>query len=798
MSTSQLERWQRYIVLAHVALAVLFGVIIPPWEAHDETGHFAYVNQLVAQHSLPDARGNDKVFLDQSHQPPLYYLVVAGLTFWIDRSDQVSPQINLFAFDGTNRRGTRILLRNPGEAFPWQGTILAIHAARLVSTLLSAVMLLLIARTARLLFQELPSAALLTTAIAAFNPQVLFMAGMVNNDIMISLTGAALAYLIVSLIQTSITVPKSQPPNPKSPISNPQSPISRFILIGLVLALCLWSKNSGLILIPFTTVALLYLAWRQRWLFGQLIVRGAVTSTVTLAVAGPFYLSNKLRYGQWIVDRAAENPLVQAPTSLISTGLAVSLRDGWLPQIFINAFRTFWGTFGWGNVQMPDGVYTIMAALVLLGGLGCIIGLRRAGPPMRDGLVIIILLAIAMVLLPGYRAFFYQSPTLLPGRYLMPGLVAYAGIVGFGWVLLGREIGRSAWRLGIRDWRFEIKSGFLRNLQSRISNLSVSQFITVLLAVAVVLVPFGVIAPAYALPAIQKTPDTTPALLTFEDVVQVTSVNAETTYLQDREGQRHYAHVRITWRALKRTTENYAFGISILGRDAEVLGNLNVEPARGAYPSTNWNRGDTFEDEYYVLLEKPCARLPALGRVNVSVYEFKRVEDQRNTIAMSITHQLQARDGEGRAVAPIVGRFRIDEPLQPMAVFWQPPLGAFDNIALRQINMPADIQAGTAMTIQLTYEVWGGSSVAGNAFVHVYNERGIRVAQDDHVPLMATYPTDMWQPGECIDDTFALRIPITATGTLRAVTGFYSPVTGVRFHTGTQDDLFPLGQVRVR
>jgi len=786
MSTPELERWQRYIVLAHVALAVLFGVVIPPWEAHDETGHFAYVNQLVTQHTLPDARANDKVFLDQSHQPPLYYLVVAGLTFWIDRSDQASPQINLFAFDGTNRRGTRILLRNPGEAFPWQGTILAIHATRLVSTLLSAMMLLLIAKAARLLFEDQPGAALLTTAIAAFNPQVLFMAAMVNNDIMISLMGAALAFLI-------LRARKARQMSREGVSETPSRDIWRDILCGVVLGLCLWSKNSGLILIPFTGAALLYLALRQRWPFRQLIVRGAIIAIVTLVVAAPFYLMNQLRYGQWIVDRAAENPLVQAPTSLITAGLAVSLRDGWLPQIFINAFRTFWGTFGWGNVQMPDAAYTIIAIFVLLGGLGCIIGWRRAAPRLRDGLVVLFLLAIAMVLLPGYRAFFYQSPALLPGRYLMPGLLAYAGIVGFGWFAIGREIG---------DWRLGIALRSPKNLHAKrlISNLSLytPRIVTVLLGLAVLLVPFGVIAPAYALPNVQKTPDTTPVLLTFEDVAQVTAVTAETTYLPDREGQRHYAHVRITWRALRRTAENYAFAVSILGRDSEVLGNLNVEPARGAYPSTNWNPGDTFEDEYYVLLEKPCAHLPALGRVNVSVYEFKRAEGQPNTLAMSITHQLQARDSAGRPVAPIVGRFRIDAPPQPMAVFWQPPIGAFDNIALRQVSIPSDAQAGTTMTIQLTYEAWQASNQGGNAFVHVYDERGIMIAQDDHAPQKGAYPTDMWQAGECVDETFGLAIPMTATGTLRAVTGFYVPATGVRFHTGTLDDLFPLGQFRVR
>src|SRR5690242_15017925 len=158
MSTPQLARWQRGIVIAHIALAVLFGVIVPPWEAHDETGHYAYVNHLVTARSLPDARSNAKVFLDQSHQPPLYYLLVAGLTFWVDRSDQLVPQPNLFAFDGTNRRGTRILLRQPGEAFPWRGTILALHAARLVSALLSGLMILLIAKTTRRLFAGAPAA----------------------------------------------------------------------------------------------------------------------------------------------------------------------------------------------------------------------------------------------------------------------------------------------------------------------------------------------------------------------------------------------------------------------------------------------------------------------------------------------------------------------------------------------------------------------------------------------------------------------------------------------------------------
>ena len=779
MSTPQLERWQRYIVLAHVALAVLFGIVVPPWEAHDETGHYAYVNHIATTGGLPDARSSDKAFLDQSHQPPLYYLVVAGLTFWVDRSDQLTPQVNVFAFDGTNRRGTRILLRERGEAFPWHGTILAIHAARLVSTILSGLMIWLIAAMTRRLFISTPAAALLSTAVAAFNPQVLFMAAMVNNDIMVSLTGAMLAYLLVTISQMDESHGSTRAPTWARALP--------FVLTGLALALSLWSKNSALIFVPFTGIALLFIAWRRHWQFTSLLWRGALTFLVALLVAGPFYLSNYLRYGQWIVDRAAENPLVQAPASVIGAGLLVGLRDRWLPDIFINAFRTFWGTFGWGNVQMPDAVYTILALFTVIGIVGTIAGWRRTDRAVHTGLALLALMAIAMLLLPGYRAVFYQNPDLLPGRYLMPALSGYAVLIGYGWAVL---------LAGLRDWRIGKRSRTPSGLTSRQARapLALPQIAVVMLAIFALCVPFAFIAPAYALPAIQKTAESASALLTFGDIAQVTAVSASTTYLADREGQRHYAHVRLRWHVLKATDTNYAFSVSVLGRNAEVLGNLNVEPARGNYPSSNWNPGDTFDDDYYVLLEKPCASLPALGQVSVSMYAYQPTGGGPAT--MSMTRQLQAFDSAGRPVSPIIGRFRIDAPANPIPVFWQPPLAMFDQIALRNVSMPAQAHAGAIVTATLTYETWQSGNPSGSNFVHLLDAKGNSIAQDDHAPLSGSYPTDMWQAGECVSDSFTLQIPVTATGTLRAVTGFYTP-DGRRFSTGTVDNLAPIGQIDI-
>ena len=567
--------------------------------------------------------------------------------------------------------------------------------------------------------------------------------------------------------------------------------LPRLAAVGAILALCLWSKNSALILIPFTALAITFLAWRERWPLKDYILRGSVTGLTTAIVAFPFYLSNYLRYGQWLVDRSTENKVFTAP-GVIGAGLSVSLRDRWLPQIFINAFNTFWGTFGWGNVQMPGIVYTLIAILCAIGILGALIGLRRAGRTLRNGLAIMVMLGVSMLLLPGYRAIYYQDPSLMPGRYLMPALAAYASLLGFGWATLGN------WRLGIGNMRLEIRDWRLAKMQSLISHLQspFSKISVILMAAFSLWVPFACIAPAYALPQVTHTGSESPGLLTFEDVAQVTAVNASTTYLDDREGARQYAHVHLTWRALKQTDKTYAFGISILGRNTEVLGNLNVQPARGNYPSTSWAPGDTFEDDYYVLLQKPCASLPTLGRVSVSVYEYVQVAGD-NAVGISVTHQLQANDGEGRAIAPIIGRFKIEKPANPIPVSWEPPLGMLDGIALRGVDMPAAIQPGATFTVNLTYETWQGGNPQGVGFIHLFDARGERVAQDDHVPVQGNYPTDLWAAGDCVNDSFVMQVPLTATGTLTAVTGFYSPVDGQRFSTGTQDNLLPIGTLQV-
>ncbi|NJM34460.1 MAG: hypothetical protein HC850_06825, partial [Rhodomicrobium sp.] len=129
------------------------------------------------------------------------------------------------------------------------------------------------------------------------------------------------------------------------------------------------------------------------------------------------------------------------------------------------------------------------------------------------------MLFVSMILLPLVQAIFYQNPQLFVGRYLMPVLGAFACILAAGWE-----------RLNIGKW-----------LLAKLFRIANSQLPIVLLSLFALLTPLAFLTPAYNTPISRNNQ---PALLTFEDVAQVTNLEANMVYLQDKEGQRPYADIR--------------------------------------------------------------------------------------------------------------------------------------------------------------------------------------------------------------------------------------------------------------
>ena len=84
-------RWRRNWALLmvsalHLCLSLAYSLANPPFEANDELAHYLYIRHLASQRRLPvqeTPAGNDY----QNHHPPLYYLLGALVSFWLDDSD---------------------------------------------------------------------------------------------------------------------------------------------------------------------------------------------------------------------------------------------------------------------------------------------------------------------------------------------------------------------------------------------------------------------------------------------------------------------------------------------------------------------------------------------------------------------------------------------------------------------------------------------------------------------------------------------------------------------------------------
>ena len=237
----------RHLLALYLLLASLFSIVTPPFEAPDEIWHFAFVQHLVTQRTLPVTEPKTHaLWRQQGTQAPAYYAAAALLTVLIDQSD--FPE--LFARANPHRAVGRpdtainrnyLIHHQQTERFPWSRSILALHVARLFSVFLGAVTVYAVYRTLHLLLP--PQGALLGAAFAAFLPQFVFISASVSND---NAVNAAAALVLWQL--TEMMVEGGRPQR------------SRLLKLGAALGLALLSKLSGLGLVGVSTIAILWLA----------------------------------------------------------------------------------------------------------------------------------------------------------------------------------------------------------------------------------------------------------------------------------------------------------------------------------------------------------------------------------------------------------------------------------------------------------------------------------------------------------------------------------------------------------
>lgn len=724
------------IIVAHLALSLAYSVVVPVWEAHDEWPHFKYAEYVARHWALPPAseRLTTEYQYDQNTQPPLYYVLVAIPLTFIDTSDGISPVVNPYADTGTGAQGVNFAVHSPDvEAFPYRGTILAVHVARVVSSLIGLGALWATYQLGALLWPRDRAVALVALAIAGFSPQFLFINSVVTNDVLITTLGCWFSVYAVRVVKRYA----------------PWSDVAR---LGVIVGLGLLTKYTALAWLP---VAVAAVAWGG-YLRGRESEDG---SRGTLRVVVAFLVALVLLTGWWFFRNLAEYGVLLPRDPAAPRGLVRLLREpaaflsslAWdeIPGMLAYGFRTFWLSFGWGNIGAPEWVYQVTAGFCLLAGLGCArlwVRGRVGGTALRE-IITLAAFIVAVIALPLYREL-YHKETFLRGRYLLPSLAAVSVLMALGLAYLAEALARFPIEALAVVW---------------LASLSVAS-------------PVWLIIPAYRPPEllqdVQLTEDEQAVHASFGDRIELVAYKIWPDKV--RIGQA--VSVTLLWRALAPMDQNYTLGLHVVGDGFKDFGELNTYPGRGNFATTLWKPGDVFRETYWIPVElPPDGSVPTAGKISVAWF----VDDDDKT-------HLPAKDAMGNAIGEAVylGRFKIagEEDLAPVAA--SEAMGRFaDAIALLDAGIEAarsPLLSGDAVTVTLSWGALAHPNRDWTAFVHLTD--GVESwAVADGPPLNGEYPTGLWDPGERLSETRVFRIPSTVpSGRYNVVVGLYDPETGER------------------
>jgi 4-amino-4-deoxy-L-arabinose transferase-like glycosyltransferase len=253
-TTGDLPFWGKALpYLLFGLLSLLYLIVIPTGESPDEPGHLRCIEQVSVQGQLPtrDPRPQGDIWWHPDailsgyicYHTPLYYLLAGGTQRLVTA---VTNQPPIYRFPPHNYDfGPRANLfeHNEHKPNPWQLTDpWHILSLRLLSILLSGVLIWGTMRIAQTFDQQQPVTALIAGLIIAGWPQFVYFSRSLNNDIL----ATTLAILILVVLLR---------------IGRPQ----RYWLVGLLSALALLTKLTT----SFTLIVILLVWVIEAWHYRQ-------------------------------------------------------------------------------------------------------------------------------------------------------------------------------------------------------------------------------------------------------------------------------------------------------------------------------------------------------------------------------------------------------------------------------------------------------------------------------------------------------------------------------------------------
>jgi hypothetical protein len=408
---------------------LLYTVLVPPWQAPDEPGHFEYAWAIARRggpptdlhdwgailawlRDLPRAGAAPVV---QSARPAFEQALLDSLydSGFFEYRRWPLPDPPLRSLDQLNLGRTL-----PGErfstAYVWQGMFIALsrtgalldqlYLARLSSVVLNLLIVALGLATARTIVPDRPALALAVGITLVLWPQHTFINATVSDGPLAEL-GATLAIYGWARL-----------------LSQKSSLVGTLAIIGGTL-LGLSAKANAAYLLglhPVLLVVYTATAIRRRPL-AALLAMAALAGGLWSVYQVDLVSLNRIRA---VVEVLRRQPILEP-----GIGDRLAKRPWWW------VFDSYWGFFGWMHIRVFDDWYRILYCLTALGAVGWAVP-RWGFVRLRAGHLALMAAAPALAIVTLVLFVLYVEPSYLQGRYLFTASVPTALLLTLGWARL--------------------------------------------------------------------------------------------------------------------------------------------------------------------------------------------------------------------------------------------------------------------------------------------------------------------------------------------------------------------------
>jgi 4-amino-4-deoxy-L-arabinose transferase-like glycosyltransferase len=375
----------KFILIAYLAVGILYAVKTPPWEVPDEPAHYNYIKYLAENYRFPVLQMGDYPhdYLEEIkarqfppgmsieplryefHQPPLYYILAAVV-------------YKLFA-----------------------GSLLPL---RLLSVLLGCCLLWVAYHVVKEIFPGDEALALGTTAFVAFVPMHIAMTAVVNNDTLAELILAGILWMLVRYVKLvrwsdgqMVGWSKETPDHrtkdhlTTGPMGRPTERVGQFIWLGVLMGLGLLTKITTLVAVPLALVAVLvgegWLEQRRESGFARrFLLPASFLLLPAILLTLPWFARNTLVYGGLDIWGLGRHDAIVVGQPRTAEWLAQLGTTGLAKEFILTTFKSFWAQFGWMGILVDQRIYLILALFCAVAGLGLALFIIRNNPNCSKGI----------------------------------------------------------------------------------------------------------------------------------------------------------------------------------------------------------------------------------------------------------------------------------------------------------------------------------------------------------------------------------------------------------------------------